>query len=76
MYVCLTRQHFKMFWIYYLYECFVCKYVCAPCACHSAYGNQKRTLLPLELETIWMVVNHHIGARNRTQVIDKSTKCF
>ena len=36
----------------------------------NAFGGQKRVLDPLELE-LQMVVSHHVGARNQTQVLCK-----
>jgi hypothetical protein len=38
--------------------------ICVP----GALGSQKGEMDPLELE-LWMVVNHHVGAGNRTQVL-------
>lgn len=46
--------------IFYVYECFVCLYVCTPHGC-SAHGGQKKVTDHLELQ---MVVNHHVGAEN------------
>jgi hypothetical protein len=40
----------------------------------GACGDQKRAWDPWELE-LWMVVKHHLGARNPTWVLCKSSKC-
>lgn len=45
-----------------------CLHVCICISCvPSALGNQKRSLCILELE-VWMVVSHHVGSENQTQV--------
>lgn len=52
-----------------------CLHVCV-CATHrpDALGGQKRALHPLALE-LQRVVSHHVGARNRVRVLNKSNKC-
>ena len=40
----------------------------------GAHRGQKRVLGSLELE-LWMVINHHVDAENRTQVFWKKNKC-
>lgn len=44
--------------------------MCVPTACSS----QKRVWDAWELE-LWVVVSHHVGTWNRTQVFCKSNKC-
>lgn len=46
--------------------------ICTMCV-PGAIGGQKGSMDPLELE-LWMVVNHHVGAGNRTQVLSKTTE--
>lgn len=40
---------------------------------HGSYGVWKRTLDHLEME-LWLIVSHHVGVRNLTQVLCKSKK--
>ena len=61
-----------LFILFYTYECFACKYICATHML-GACGDHKRAL-DLELE-FWMVVNYCVGARSQTQVLYKSNKC-
>lgn len=41
----------------------------------SALGGQKKILDPLEQE-LWVVVSHHVGAKNQTWVLSKTSQCF
>lgn len=45
--------------------------VCMP----DTYVGQKRALNPLKLE-LWVVVSPHMGARNQSQILWKTRKCF
>ena len=59
----------KVFILVYVYGCLhTCKYVCALC---DRGGQKGRWDLELELQ---MVVSNHVGARNRTLVLSKSTE--
>lgn len=42
---------------------------------HMSWETQKRVLDPLELE-LQKIVSRHIGAKNQTQVLCKSSRCF
>ena len=42
--------------------------------CTDAQGGQKRALDPLELE-LWVIVSHHVSARNPDWVLCKSSQC-
>ena len=50
--------------VFYLYTTFTL----------GAHGDQKRPSDALELE-LQVVVSHHVGARNRTQALWKSSQC-
>lgn len=52
-------------------ECFACIHVSISHV-SSVCGGQNWVLDPLELE-LQMVLNHHVGARNQTQVFCKSS---
>lgn len=57
-----------------MYILFSCLHECMCTTCMpDALGDQKRVLDPMELELL-MVVNHPVGAENRTQVLFKSNK--
>lgn len=48
---------------------YVCIFpACVPRVCLMAIRGHKRSLDPIELE-LSMVVNHHVGARDQTQVL-------
>jgi hypothetical protein len=49
-----------------MYKVFACMYVCATYTC-STHRGQKKASNPLELELI--VVSHHVGAGEQTQVL-------
>jgi hypothetical protein len=46
----------------YVYECFACRHIYAPCVC-SDYRGQKRASDSPELQ-LWMVVSRHVGTEN------------
>ena len=48
----------------------VCVTTCLP----DVPRNQKRALCLLELE-LHMLMNYHVGARNKTQILWKSIQC-
>lgn len=73
----LLLLFFKIIFIRYIHfilcvsPTYVC--VCTPCACTlGAHRSQKRLLDPLELR-LWMIVNHHVGAKN--QFLCKNNRC-
>lgn len=49
---------------FFVYECFACMYICAPCV-SGTVGGQRRMLEldSLELE-YGFAVSYHVGARN------------
>ena len=52
---------------------FDCIYVCVPHTCLVLMETRRGCQIPgTELP---MVVNHHVGAENQTQVLCKSSKC-
>lgn len=71
---CLNYFRFKfcrLFFLPYLYECFICMHVWAP-SIHTACSGQKKISDPLELE--WkMAVRHHVGTENKIWVPSKSS---
>ena len=62
--------HLKMF-LFCAYGSFCLHDVCVPCA-YSALRGQKRAMDPLELE-FQVVLNCHVVAGNRTQVLWKGS---
>lgn len=58
----------------YMYECSFWLYVCAPHACLVPAEARNRASDPLELE-LQIVLSHHVGAGNWTQVVCKSSIC-
>ena len=57
----------------YVYVGFACRHACATYAQPGACEGQKRASNLLELE-IQIVVSHHVGVGNRTQVIWRSSQ--
>ena len=56
-----------------MYGCFAsCVSLCHTCV--RCAGGQEKTLDSLELE-LQLVVSCHVGARNQTQVLWKSSRC-
>ena len=46
----LSSDFFNYLFLFYVYECFVCVYVCAPLASLAPVEVRERILDPLELE--------------------------
>jgi hypothetical protein len=59
--------------LFYVFDVLLALCLCAKCVT-GACGGQKRTLDLLDLELL-MTVSCHVGARNRTQVLCKSSQC-
>ena len=57
--------------LFYVYECSACMYVCMYACVPRAHGCQKKMLAPLEPE-LQVVVNCLVGAGNLTYVLCKS----
>lgn len=70
----LVVRTFFLSYYYYVHVCFVYMYIL--CNVHPVLMEaRKMSLDPLELE-LWMVVIHHEGAGNPTQVLWKNSQCL
>ena len=49
-YLKIESKCFRIYYIFFAYECFVCMYVCAPHVCLMLTEFIKRTLNPLKLK--------------------------
>lgn len=59
-YLPLSSSYFKGYFLFYMYECFACVYVCVPLGC-TVRGDQEKVLYALKSE-LRMAVSHHVAS--------------
>lgn len=75
MYVCLSLcVHVMCVGVTYLFFTLNYVYVCLPLRVRHACTSDRRECRVMELE-LQAIVTSHMGARNWTQVLEKSSKC-
>lgn len=64
---------FKIFYVFYVCECFV--HTCFCFACVLCLWRQEEGIITLHLD-LQMLGSHHVGAQNQTLVFCKKNGCF